>query len=72
MIVSKNHPTITWHFRHYDICLRHTGTKRGCKRLLTVFRGSSLGMLWTPSANKNNAHTHFRVQTSSILIRGLA
>ena len=44
MIVSNNHPTIIWHFRHYDIRLRHTGIKRGCKRLLMVFRGTSLGI----------------------------
>lgn len=49
-----------------------TAIKRGCKLLLTVFRGTSLGMFWTPSAYKNNAYTHCWVQTSSIFIRGLA
>ena len=42
-----------------------TDIEKGCKLLLTVFRGTSLGMFWTPLLNKNNAYTHCWVQTSS-------
>ena len=70
---KQKHPTIIWHYIYnvYDTTT-DTDIEKGCKLLLTVFRGTSLGIFWTPSANKNNAYTHCWVQTSSILIRGLA
>ena len=37
-----------------------------------VIRGTSLGMLWTPSQNKNNAHALIGRKHLRIVILGLA
>lgn len=71
MIVSNNHPTITWHLRQYITLTPDTGHRKRVQASSYGVPGLSVGFLWTPSKNKN-AHTHCWVQTSSIFILGLA
>ena len=71
MIVSNNHPTIIWHLRQYITLTPDTGHRKRVQASSYGVPGYKPRNIWTPSSNKS-AHTHCWVQTSSILIRGLA
>lgn len=58
--------------RHHLSSISMASTHKKDVSLLMVIRGTSLGMLWAPSQNKNNAHALIGRKHLRIVVLGLA